>query len=438
MQREPEGGLTRREGVSYVDGVALTEVATRFGTPTYVYSAAAIRSALAALRGGLGALPHRICYAVKANANLAVLDLLAVEGCDFDTVSKGELARLLALGIPADRVILSGVGKRDGEIAAALAAGVLYIAVESESELEAVSRLAAAAGRRAKVSLRVNPDVDARTHPYIATGLAENKFGVPMSAVRQALDRLRRLPALELVGLSCHIGSQITALDPFRDAAVRMSALANELRAAGVSLRYLGMGGGLGIRYTDEDPPSAAAYGRMLQDVFASSGLELVLEPGRALVGDAGVLLTRVVRRKRTPERDFVIVDASMNDLVRPALYGAHHAIAPVEQRTAAHETVDVVGPVCESSDTFARGRDLPRVEEGDLLVFSGAGAYGFTMSSTYNGRPQPAEVLVRGGEALLVRERGRIEDLWRGERRLDGSAVPPVLPGPLQRLLEE
>ncbi len=428
----------RKDGELFCEGVRLADVAARFGTPTYVYSRATLTRHVDVLRQGFAELPHHICYAVKANGNLALLEVLAELGCDFDAVSAGELLRVLTLGVPAARCLMSGVGKRDDEIALALAAGVRYISVESEAELDAVARLAQAKGARAPVSLRVNPDVDARTHPYIATGLKENKFGIPFGEAEALYLRGARTPSLEMVGITCHIGSQITDIEPFGDAARRMRALGERLIAAGAPLRYLGMGGGLGIPYAGERPPPPERYGQLLAEILKPLGTEIVLEPGRVIVGNAGVLLSQVVRKKRGPERDFVIIDAGMNDLLRPALYKAHHAMELVAAPRGREAAVDVVGPVCESSDVFGKAQPLPPVEAGDLMVLRGAGAYGFAMSSTYNARRRPAEVLCDGDRAILVRAREGYEDLWRGERRLDGQAAPAVLAPALRSLVED
>jgi diaminopimelate decarboxylase len=412
--------FTRRDGGLACEDVQLADIAARFGTPTYVYSRATIARHVQVLGAAMSALPHLVCYAVKANANLAVLELLRELGCGFDAVSVGELARVQKAGGDPARTILSGVGKRDDEIEAALAAGVLYVSVESAEELDAIAR----SGRRARVSIRVNPDVDAKTHPYIATGMAQNKFGVPLDEARALYRRALGISTLEMVGVTCHIGSQVTELGPFEDAARRMSALARELLDAGVPLRFVGMGGGLGIPYQDETPPPPERYGAALTSLLGPLGLTVVLEPGRVIVGNAGVLLARVVRRKSGKERRFVLVDAGMNDLIRPALYGARHRIEPVGPARGAPEIVDVVGPVCESADTFAKSLELPRLESGDLVAVRSAGAYGFAMSSQYNARPRAAEVLVDGARAVLVRRRETLEELWRGESSLDGTPI--------------
>jgi diaminopimelate decarboxylase len=419
-----------RDGSLYAEDVSLTAIAEQYGTPTYVYSHATIQRHVRVLSDAMGTMPHLLCYAIKANSNLAVLETITAMGGGLDAVSVGELARGLKVGCPPKRIIVSGVGKRDDEIASALAAGVLYISVESMAELTAVAGIARQMGVKARVSVRVNPDVDAATHPYISTGLRENKFGVPLAMARALYARGVALAELDMVGITCHIGSQITTVAPFIDAAGKIAELARELIGQAVPIRYIGIGGGLGIPYAETDtPPAPSDYGEALRAKLAPLGLTLVLEPGRVIVGNAGVLLTRVVRTKEGADRQFVIVDAGMNDLIRPALYEARHAIEAVTPRTAPRERVTVVGPVCESADTFARDVSLPRVVAGDLLVFRSAGAYGFAMSSTYNARPRAAEVMVSGTRAVVVRERETIAELWRGEHALSGAAFDATLP---------
>ena len=410
----------QRQGPTlHCENVNLHQVAERFGTPTYVYSKATISRHVRVLQEALVDLPHHLCFAVKANANLAILELLQNLGCGFDTVSVGELKRVQHIGAKPKQVIFSGVGKRDDEIASALRAGVLYICVESEEELAAVAGIAASMGVRAPVSVRVNPDVDAKTHPYIATGLNKNKFGIPMERAEAIYAEAILNPNLHMVGVTCHIGSQVTQLDPFQDTAHRMLKLAQALLKAGAPLEYLGMGGGLGIAYAGETPPPPQAYGKALAAILGPLNLTVVFEPGRVIVGNAGVLLTQVTRRKSGATRNFVLVDAGMNDLIRPALYQAHHAIEAVDTHDTAVELCDIVGPVCESADTFAEQQPFPIWEPGSLLAIRSAGAYGFVMTSHYNGRPRPAEVLCDGDQAYLVRKRETIDELWRGETRL-------------------
>jgi len=403
--------------------VPLDELAATHGTPLYVYSRATLERHWRAFDAALGDLPHLVCYAVKANSNLAVLDVLARLGSGFDIVSAGELARVLRAGGDPRKVVFSGVGKRADEMAAALAAGIRCFNVESAAELARLNAVAAQANAVAPVSLRVNPDVDAGTHPYIATGLRENKFGVAVDDAFALYREAAAMPHVAVAGIDCHIGSQLTALAPFTDALARVLALVDRLRDAGIALAHLDLGGGLGIRYRDEKPPEPADYARALRPLLAGRTLELLIEPGRAIAGNAGVLLTRVEHLKLTSDRAFAIVDAAMNDLIRPALYQAWMRIEPVVPNADAPEReYDVVGPVCETGDFLGKQRALA-VAEGDLLAVRGAGAYGFVMSSNYNTRPRAAEVLVDGERAHLVRERETVDDLLRGEHRLPDGA---------------
>ncbi|MDX1593308.1 MAG: diaminopimelate decarboxylase [Gammaproteobacteria bacterium] len=411
--------FTRVDGRLHVEELPLEQLAERHGTPLYVYSRATLERHWHAFDDALGDLPHLVCYAVKANSNLAVLDVLARLGSGFDIVSGGELERVLCAGGDPAKVVFSGVGKRGDEMAAALAAGIRCFNVESAAELERLDAVAAAANAVAPVSLRVNPDVDAGTHPYIATGLRENKFGIDVDAAFDLYRVAASLPHVAVRGIDCHIGSQLTSLAPFTDALTRVLALVDRLAEAGIALEHLDLGGGLGIRYRDEAPPEPSDYARALRPLLEGRDLELLIEPGRAIAGNAGVLLTRVEHLKATEAHDFAIVDAAMNDLIRPALYDAWMAIEPVAPGpAAATRRVDVVGPVCETGDFLGKGRDLA-VTEGDLLAVRGAGAYGFVMSSNYNTRPRAAEVLVDGATAHLVRDRETVADLLRGERRL-------------------
>lgn len=420
----------RKQRVLHAENIALVDIAARFGTPTYVYSAATVTRHVRVLQEGLRDLDHVLCYAVKANGNLAILQLLNQLGVHFDAVSVGELARVLKAGGQGNTTILSGVGKRDDEIRAALRAGVMYICAESAEEIDAIARIAQEMGLRAPVSVRVNPDVDAQTHPYISTGLKQNKFGVPMQDALALYQRAQQYTSLAMVGVTCHIGSQITDLQPFLDAAQRMVVLVKQLKDVGMPLRHVGLGGGLGIPYGHETPPSPKAYGEALTGILRPLQLQVVFEPGRVIIGNAGILLTRVVRQKAGADRHFVLVDAGMNDLLRPALYNAYHDIVRVVDTNETEVApVDVVGPVCESADTFAKGRTLPPLHAGDLVALRSAGAYGFVMSSTYNGRPQPAEVLVDGDSATLVRARSSLADLWHGEAGLHGEPFDAAVP---------
>jgi diaminopimelate decarboxylase len=427
----------RRRGRLHAEAVPLEDLAREHGTPLYVYSAATLRRHWRVLHRSLAGVRHVVCYAVKANSNLAVLSLFARLGSGFDIVSGGELYRVIKAGGDPRKVVFSGVGKRDDEIAFALEAGVRVLNVESAPELGRISVVARRMGRRAPIALRVNPDVDPRTHPYIATGLRESKFGVAVAEARRLYGLAARDEALEVKGIACHIGSQITSIRPFTDAIARVLSLARDLGKLGLRIGHVDVGGGLGITYSDEEPPHPDDYGRAIRDAVKGFDGEVLLEPGRVLVGNAGVLLTRVVHVKRSGRRTFVVVDAAMNDLVRPSFYGAHHAIEPVDApRPGGREIVaDVVGPVCESSDFLAKRRRLPQPEAGDLLVVRSAGAYGFAMSSNYNARPRAAEVLVDGDRALLARRRETYEDLVRGERTVPEAGPRGRTAAPRARL---
>jgi len=411
--------LARVDGVLRLEGVSLEEIAARFGTPCYAYSRAAIEAAYREFDQGLAGTAHLVCYAVKANSNLAVLDVLARLGAGFDIVSGGELARVLAAGGRADRVLFSGVGKSVAEIREALAAGVRCFNVESEPELERLDALAGEMKRVAPVSLRINPDVDARTHPYISTGLADNKFGIPHGRAREVYRHAARLPNVEVVGIDCHIGSQILEPGPLDEALERVLELARGLAADGIRLRHVDLGGGFGIRYRDEAPLDVGAYCARVAARVAPTGMEILLEPGRAIVGNAGVLLTRVEYLKADKAKRFAVVDASMSELIRPALYGAWHDIVPVGASAGRERaTYDVVGPVCESSDVLGVDRALA-VAPGDLLAILSAGAYAMAMSSNYNTRPRPSEVIVDGDRCHEARARETISSLFALESRL-------------------
>ncbi|GBE09928.1 diaminopimelate decarboxylase [bacterium BMS3Bbin12] len=409
-----------RAGRLFAEKVDLEAVAAAHGTPCYVYSRATLERHWHAFDDALAPHPHLICYAVKANANLAVLDVLARLGSGFDIVSAGELERVLHVGGDARKIVFSGVGKRADEMRRALEAGIRGFNVESEGELERLNEVAGAMGLRAPVSLRVNPDVVARTHPYIATGLKENKFGVDPGTALRLYRRAADMEHVTVRGAGCHIGSQITDTAPFVAALERVLSLVHTLRAEGLALTHLDLGGGLGVRYRDERPPSPAQYATALLSALGEEPLELVIEPGRALVANAGVLLTRVEYLKHTGARDFAVVDAAMNDLMRPALYDAWHEIVPVRPRPDAPRTYDVVGAVCETGDFLGKDRALALCP-GDLLAIRGAGAYGFSMSSNYNARPRGAEILVDGDRSQVVRRRETLKDLMRGECGLGG-----------------
>lgn len=403
-----------RNDALHAENVPLAQIAERFGTPCYVYSRAALTEACRAFDTAFGDRDHLVCYAVKANSTLAVLNVLARLGIGFDIVSGGELQRVLAAGGDPRKVVFSGVGKTAEEMRQALSAGILCFNVESRSELKRLASVAAQAGKTAAVSLRVNPDVDPRTHPYIATGLKQNKFGIPYEEALALYQEARGLRHIEIAGVGCHIGSQLTDVEPFAAALDRILELADRLGAAGIPLRHIDVGGGLGIRYRDETPPPVAKYAATLIGRLGKRALKILLEPGRAVAGPAGLLLTRVEYLKHGTERNFAVVDAAMNDLMRPALYDAWHEVLPVT-RAGGALIYDVVGPVCESGDFLAKERTLA-VQEGSLLAVMTAGAYGMSMSSNYNTRPRAAEVMVDGAQAHLVREREAVSELMARE----------------------
>lgn len=411
-----------RNGRLLAEDTDLAALAHRWGTPCYVYSRATLERHWRAFDHALNGQPHLVCYAVKANSSLAVLDVLARLGSGFDIVSVGELDRVLAAGGDPAKVVFSGVGKREDELRSALKAGIHCFNVESVAELERLSAVAGAMGILAPVALRINPDVDARTHPYVATGLRQNKFGVDIDQALAAYARAAELPYLRVVGLDCHIGSQLTDLRPFVDALDRVLALVDRLVEAELELEHLDLGGGLGITYRDEAPPLPAAYAEALLQRLAGRHLSLIIEPGRAIVGNAGVLLTRVEYLKPAAEKSFAIVDAAMNDLLRPALYQAWQEIVPVLPRNDESPSLyDVVGPVCETGDFLGKQRMLA-LRPGDLLAVRSAGAYGFVMASNYNTRPRPPEIMVDGDQAYLVRPRETLEQLRAGE-----AVLPPT-----------
>ena len=409
-----------RNGVLFAEDVSLEEIALRHGTPCYVYSRATLERHFRAFDEALAGQKHLVCYAVKANGNLGVLDVLCRMGAGFDVVSVGELERVLAVGGQADKVIFSGVGKREDEMRRALEAGIRCFNVESESELHKLNAVARRMKKKAPVALRINPDVQPQTHPYVATGLKDSKFGIPISRAMQAYRLARSMDFLELMGIDCHIGSQVTQLEAFREAALSFKKVLEALAAEGIYLRMLNMGGGLGIRYKDEEPPLPCAHADMLQSVFGpDNDYEIIIEPGRAIVGNAGLLLTRVEILKQADTAHFAVVDAGMNDLIRPALYGAWMEIVPIRKREDEESKPwEVVGPICESADFLGKGRPLA-LKEGDLLAVRSAGAYAFSMSSNYNARPRAAEVMVDKGHHFLVRERETLPQLWAGEHKL-------------------
>ena len=402
----------RLGGVLRCDGVSLDDAAERFGTPLYVYSAAALADAYRAYDRAFAAVPHRICYALKANSSGALLRILAGLGAGADIVSGFELKAALRAGFPAGRIVFSGVGKTDAELAQGLEAGLSEFNAESESEIARLSRAAAGSGRRARVTLRVNPDIDPRSHPYISTGLRENKFGVDIAEAPAILSRVRSLPGITITGVQCHIGSQITDLDPLEDAARELAALSRQLLTEGFPLETIDVGGGLGVDYEGGTPPDPQALAARILPALQGLPLTLLVEPGRSLVAPAGALLTRVLDLKENRGKLFVIVDAGMNDLLRPALYHAFHRVEPVTARERPTRRADVVGPVCETGDFLARDRNLEVPDPGELYVVRDAGAYGVVMSSNYNLRPRAAEALVENGQARLIRRRETFEDL--------------------------
>ena len=403
-----------RDGALHAEGVALSEIAAQVGTPVYVYSAATLERHYRLFTEALDPLPHLVCYAVKANGNLAVLKLLGDLGAGMDVVSEGEYRRARAAGIPGHRIVFSGVGKTRAEMRTALEGGIRQFNVESEAELAALSDIATAMGATAPITLRVNPDVDARTHEKIATGRKEDKFGVPLARAREIYARAAALPGLQVVGIDVHIGSQLTDLAPFEAAYRKLADLTRALRADGHRIDRLDLGGGLGIPYarSNEVPPLPLDYGAMVRRTVGDLGCEIEIEPGRLIAGNAGVLLASVIYLKAGEGRDFLILDAAMNDLIRPAMYGAWHDIVPVNGPGEATHVFDVVGPVCESGDTFARGRPLPPLAEGALVAFRSAGAYGAVMASEYNARPLVPEVLVQGDHFAVIRPRPSFDEM--------------------------
>jgi diaminopimelate decarboxylase len=399
----------------YCEDVPLSRLAARVGTPFYCYSHATLEHHFRTFHEAYRR-PHLTCFSVKSLSNIAVLRLFNRLGAGMDVVSGGELYRALKAGVPAGRICYSGVGKRRREIDEALAADILMFNVESAQELDAINERALALGRRARVALRVNPDVDPKTHPYISTGLKKNKFGIAIEAAEAEYRRAARMPGLDVCGLDCHIGSQLTKLSPFVDSLKRLKGLMARLKGAGIEVRYLDLGGGLGIPYNDEDPPHPEVYAQAIEAELTGLELTVIFEPGRVIVGNAGILVTRVLYVKQAARR-FVIVDAAMNDLVRPSLYGSYHALSPVVRRSGAEEAeADVVGPICESGDFLAQGRKLPELAPGELLAAMSAGAYGFTMSSNYNSRPRVPEILVKGNEFFVIRKRESYARLIAGE----------------------
>ena len=408
----------RRKGALFAQSYACSQLAQDFGTPLFVYSREALEAAWQEFSDALGNHSHLICYAVKANSNLAVLDVLARLGSGFDIVSGGELKRVLAAGGAPEKIVFSGVGKSKAELTEALEVGIRCFNVESEAELDRLAEIAQALDEVAPVSIRVNPDVDAQTHPYISTGLKENKFGINMGDALRVYKKAAAMPSIDVQGMDCHIGSQLTSIEPYKDAMQRLISLVDELAEAGIELSHLDVGGGQGITYENETPLNINEWATCVIDAIGNRTLEIMVEPGRFIAGPAGILLTRVEYLKSNEDKHFAVVDAAMNDLIRPALYSAWQSIEEVEPGKVAAQEYDVVGPICESADFLGKKRKLS-IEQGDLLAVMSAGAYGFVMSSNYNTRPRAAEVMVSGDEAYVVREREEVESLFAGESLL-------------------
>lgn len=411
-----------RNGELFAEGVPVRRIALEVGTPAYIYSLATLKRHYRVFDQAFARLSHLVCFSMKSNSNLAVLRAFVKEGGGFDIVSAGELFRALKAGADPKKIVFSGVGKKKAEIEYALNAGILMFNVESEQELTVLNEIARGVEKKAPISLRVNPDVDPKTHPYISTGMRKSKFGIDIKRSLEVYKRALTLAHLEVIGVDCHIGSQLTTIPPFVDALSRVKVFVEALRKEGARIRYLDLGGGLGIRYKDEDPPHPEEYAEALIQGLRGLDVTLILEPGRVVVGNAGILVTEVLYLKEGEEKTFVVVDGGMNDLIRPALYGSYQAIRPVVERKGEMIVADVVGPICESGDFFAKDREIPRPQEGDLLAVMSAGAYGFTMSSNYNSRPRAPEILVDGDNFHVVRKRESFEDL------ISGETIPPIL----------
>ena len=411
-----------RNGELFAEGVPVRRIAREVGTPAYIYSLATLKRHYRVFDQAFARLSHLVCFSMKSNSNLAVLRAFVKEGGGFDIVSAGELFRALKAGADPKKIVFSGVGKKKAEIEYALNAGILMFNVESEQELTVLNEVARGVEKKAPISLRVNPDVDPKTHPYISTGMKKSKFGIDIKRSLEVYKRALSLTHLEVIGVDCHIGSQLTTIPPFVDALSRVKVFVEALRKEGARIRYLDLGGGLGIRYKDEEPPHPEEYAGALIQGLRGLDVTLILEPGRVVVGNAGILVTEVLYLKEGEEKTFVVVDGGMNDLIRPALYGSYQAIRPVVERKGEMIVADVVGPICESGDFFAKDREIPRPQEGDLLAVMSAGAYGFTMSSNYNSRPRAPEILVDGDNFHVVRKRESFEDLVSGE------TIPPIL----------
>ncbi len=408
--------FTYKNNRLYCEDVPVVSIADEVGTPLYLYSHATISRHFSVFDDAFRDLAHLTCFSVKSNSNLAILRLLALQGGGADIVSAGELFRALRAGIPPGKIVFSGVGKAPQDIEQALLSDILMFNVESEQELQTLDRIAGEKGKRASIAIRINPDVAPRTHPYIVTGFSENKFGIPIADAPAAYERARELRNIDVKGISCHIGSQLTEIEPFLDALSKSRALMKGLEKAGIPISFLNIGGGLGITYDDESPPHPSQYAAALKKTMGTNKVTLILEPGRVIIGNAGILITRVLYTKSTPHKRFVIVDAGMNDLIRPALYDSFHAVQPVEMTSSEMVKSDLVGPVCETGDFFVRDREMPSFQPGDLVAVMSAGAYGFSMASNYNSRPRPAEVMVKGSLYSVIRSRETYDDLVKGE----------------------
>ena len=411
------GAFESQKDVLHCEGCSLKQLAKEVGTPLYVYSRKALAENFKQFDSAFADVPHLVCFAVKANSNLSLLKLFRDLGAGYDIVSGGELFRVRQVGVDPQKVVFSGVGKKNAEIDDALSSNILLFNVESKAELDAIEARSKVLNLKARISFRVNPDIDPETHPHISTGLQQHKFGISMDEALALYQMAASLSLVEPVGISCHIGSQVTSLRPFLEATQRVLKLVDQLTASGIRLQYVDLGGGLGIRYHDESPPTVAEYAAALSELLAVRSETLILEPGRVLAANAAVLLTEVLYLKQSQGRQFVVVDAGMNDLIRPGLYGAYHDIVPVETIERESFVADIVGPVCETTDYLARGRSLPQVQRGEILAVKDTGAYGFTLSSNYNSRPRAAEVLVDAQSYQIVRKRESYEDLVRGEK---------------------
>ena len=405
----------------YCEEVPIRKIAQEVGTPFYLYSHATLKKHFQAFDGAFKDIAHLTCFSMKSNSNLAVIRLFALEGGGVDIVSGGELYRALKAGVDPSKIVFSGVGKRPEDLAYGLEADILMFNTESSQEIERLNSIAGDMGKKARIAIRVNPDVDPATHPYISTGLRENKFGIDIREAPEQYTKAAQMPHLEVAGISCHIGSQLIQVDPFVESLRKLLSLVEMLRDAGISIKYLDLGGGLGITYNDEEPPHPSEYAAAIKGEMKGKDLTLIFEPGRVITGNAGILVTKVLYTKSTPEKNFLIVDAAMNDLIRPSLYSSYHGVQPVTKRERERIKADIVGPICESGDFLAKDREVEAYEPDELLAVMSAGAYGFSMSSNYNSRPRVAEVMVRGDQYYVVRERETYEDLIE-ERRSQSS----------------